>query len=263
MSRIDFETYLEPFVGGAAVFLSFCPKSSVLADSNAELITSYRALRDNPRAVHALLSQIECGRAEYYQQRRSTQASPEGIAARFLYLRSTAFGGLYRLNRGGEFNVPYGGLRRLHLPSLQEILDLSSALHETRLCEADYTVTLEHAGPRDLVFADPPYASFQDGHSVFNRYLDRQFTSDHHRQLAKELTELVYSGTVVIATNTADQAVRALYDQHAFFRFKVARRSSMARSTVHRGTVYESVFVSRNIPMSRSTVGRYLADVHP
>lgn len=105
-----FRRYVEPFLGGAAVFFQLSPAQSILSDINAELINLYRVIKDDPKALEALMieHQAKHSRDHYYAVRANVPTGNIAQAARTLYLNRTCWNGLYRVNLRGEFNVPIG-----------------------------------------------------------------------------------------------------------------------------------------------------------
>ena len=111
--RKEYNLYLEPFVGGGAVFFHLLPPAAILIDSNAELINFYQVVRDN---LDQLLQDLEKHKntKEYYYSLRALDPgnlSPVQRASRFLYLNKTAYNGLWRVNSKGKFNVPSADTR--------------------------------------------------------------------------------------------------------------------------------------------------------
>ncbi len=100
--------YWEPFLGGGAFFFALSPKRATLSDRNEELIQTYTALRDDPEAVVELLRRHRYKYRFYYRTRKRVPRSQQGVAARMIYLNRTCWNGLYRVNRQGEFNTPFG-----------------------------------------------------------------------------------------------------------------------------------------------------------
>ena len=102
--------YIEPFIGGGALFFALAPEHAVIADANPELINLYRQVADNVEAVIALLAPMTVSEDAFYAERalRFEDLAPARAAARTLYLNKTCYNGLYRVNRSGGFNVPFG-----------------------------------------------------------------------------------------------------------------------------------------------------------
>jgi len=106
-----FEKFIEPFVGGGAVFFSLAHHTSIIADSNEELIVTYTEVRDNVESVIASLNQFKNDRESFYEIRSWEPSKLSTIyrVARLIYLNKTCFNGLYRVNGKVQFNTPYNG----------------------------------------------------------------------------------------------------------------------------------------------------------
>ena len=130
--------YFEPFLGGGALFFRLQPHQAKLSDKNEELINCYIQVRDHPDEVIDRLSQMKNTEANYYGVRDSKPASCIGRAARFIFLTTLAFNGIYRVNLRGQFNVPYG--RKIHLNpwDREKIRHASAALAGAKPGEADF-----------------------------------------------------------------------------------------------------------------------------
>ena len=117
----DDSTYYEPFVGAASLFFSLRPKKAVLGDLNEELVDCYNWVKKDPSIVwEHLKSWLNVrGPESYYQARKNfnkAQSSYER-AALFIYLNKTCYNGGWRVNRNGQFNVPYGGKDKPAFPN--------------------------------------------------------------------------------------------------------------------------------------------------
>src|SRR5882724_10222435 len=205
-------TYFEPFLGGGAVFFHTLPKRSVLADINGELISTYRAVRNNPAGVTRILRRYAVTPETYYRIRRSEPKSPDARAARFLYLNRTAFGGIYRLNLMGAFNVPYGGGDRT--PELlwkTDILEVASkALRVVQLKVSDFEPIVDSAGTGDVVYSDPTYTVAHDNNG-FVRYNERNFLWSDQERLADAAFRAARRGAMVLITNAHHASIKQLY----------------------------------------------------
>lgn len=208
-----FNQYIEPMVGGGALFFALAPERAVIADSNPELINFYQVLvRDMPGLIRAA-GQWPPVEETYYQVRalRYEALDPVTAAARLLYLNRTCFNGLYRVNRQGQFNVPWG---RYNSP---RIID-RAALEAARRCLAracielgDYKQILRaHAAEGDLIFLDPPYVPlsvFAD----FRRYTPQQFYHDDHQGMKAVVDEMRARGCTILITNSNHPLMAELY----------------------------------------------------
>lgn len=251
---VPYTRYIEPFAGGAAGYFAIAPNRALLADSNYELITTYSAVAEKPRDVYEDVLALPAGRRGYELVRESAPSEPIAVAARFLYLRAHAFGGLYRVNRRGKFNVPYGGLRRKQLPCEAELVATSAALKGVTLDNQDFQGTLASVSGGELVYLDPPYIASKAGQETFNRYVNHVFDYQDHEHLAKLAMDIVDSGAFVIVSNSYATRIRSLYSDEHFFRFRLDRYSRASARTSGRGVVSELFAVSRNVPLSRSSL---------
>ena len=105
----EFNNYIEPFVGGGALFFALSPDKAIIADSNPELINMYRQIADNVEDVISYLKKYKNTKEDFYEVRSLdwVKLKKEEAAARTIYLNKTCFNGLYRVNRNGLFNVPF------------------------------------------------------------------------------------------------------------------------------------------------------------
>jgi len=206
-------TYIEPFFGGGALFFATLPETAIIADSNPELISFYEALRDDVDAVIATALQWRTDKRTFYALRKKDplSLSLSERAARLHYLNRTCFNGLYRVNRRGQFNVPYGGYRNPRIGDAPTLRAASRALANARIVCGDYLDVLrEHARPHDFIFLDPPYvpvSQFAD----FKRYTKEQFSVADHEALAEEVRRLQRIGCHVVLTNSNVHLTRRLY----------------------------------------------------
>jgi len=161
--------YLEPFAGSACLFFAARPKQAVLGDLNGELIDTYRAIRSHPRHVARAMHSWEMDSDSYYEVRALDVEALSSVrrAARFLYLNRLCFNGVYRTNRAGLFNVPFG-VRTGALPTEAHIYRCSVALRGVDLRAGDFDETTYDVGEGDFVYLDPPYT--QDPKSAYGVY---------------------------------------------------------------------------------------------
>ncbi len=208
-----FGTYIEPFVGGGALFFALQPVRAILSDSNPELVNLYRQVASNVDAVIDCLKCYRNTRDDYYEVRSQDwqRLAPFEAAARMIYLNRTCFNGLYRVNRKGEFNVPYGRYSNPRICDEVNLRAASEVLKRADILCGDFAEVLDvRAQPGDFVFLDPPYIPVGKW-GDFKRYTKEQFYEADHRRLAKTTVVLRQQGIWSVLTNSNHPLVRELY----------------------------------------------------
>lgn len=215
MPRIpdDYGKYIEPFFGGGALFFALRPESAVIADSNPEIINMYEQVASNVDKVIERLKGYKNERDAYYAVRdQSWEELPKfEAAARTLYLNHTCYNGLYRVNKSGKFNTPFGGYKKPNICDETALRTASEALRKAIIVCGDYQDVLrEYAAEGDFVFLDPPYLPVTPS-GDFKRYTKEQFHEDDHRVLAETIKDLEERGCRVVLTNSNHPVVMELY----------------------------------------------------
>ena len=215
LSRIPFgfDRYVEPFVGGAALFFALQPEHAIISDSNPELINLYQCVANDVEDVITRLKRYVNTEEAFYRVRAQdwrTLPAPEA-AARMIYLNRTCFNGLYRVNRKGEFNVPYGRYSNPRICDQDNLRNASIVLKRAEILCMDYlTVLDERTQPGDFVFLDPPYLPIGEW-GDFKRYTKEQFYEEDHRQLADAIHRLNARNVWAVLTNSNHPLVHELY----------------------------------------------------
>jgi DNA adenine methylase len=214
-----FNTYYEPFLGGAAMFLSLQPDTplqAVLGDANDDLMAVYRTVRDDLEAVIARLDgmQPHVLEQDYYYALRAQDApqlSAVERSARFIFLNKTCYNGLYRVNRAGRFNVPFGRYARPPMLYDRDNLQrVSRRLQAAKLECGDFAATLDAAGADDFAYLDPPYAP-STSTANFTKYTHASFTARDQQRLAEVVRDLTRRNCRVLLSNSDTPLVRDLY----------------------------------------------------
>lgn len=208
------ERYIEPFFGGGALFFALAPREAIIADINPELVNLYQQVAGNVDGVIEQLSLHENSESHFYTVRALdwTALAPDEAAARTIFLNKTCFNGLYRVNKRGEFNVPFAGYKDPRFLDAPRLKAASQALASATIVLGDYkTVLQKHAKAGDVVFLDPPYLPVSQ-YSDFRRYTKEQFYEDDHRELADEVRRLQELGARVLLTNSNHPLVHELFD---------------------------------------------------
>lgn len=211
-----FNRYIEPFFGGGALFFAINPAKAIIADSNDELINLYQVIATDVEALtHELQSgSYEVNEERFYQIRAVDVVTLTGVerAARTMYLNRTCFNGLYRVNRKGGFNVPYGHYKNPRVCDPQGLRAASQVLAGKQIVSGDYKpLLLNCARPGDFIYLDPPYLPISD-YADFKRYTKEQFYEEDHVELAQEFRRLHDLGCSVVLNNSNHPLVYDLYD---------------------------------------------------
>lgn len=213
----EFGAYHEPFVGGGAVFFHLQPENARLSDVNGRLVETYRSVRDDlPGLIDRLESHRERYSEAYFYQARERFNQRRGLsaldrAALFIFLNKTCFNGLYRENKRGFFNAPWG--RRKNAPAMFDLPSLvaaSRALSGVELLSASFERVLDDAVEGDLVYFDPPYVPLSTT-SSFTSYAKGGFGDALQVRLAQTFDQLARRGCYVMLSNSDCDAVRELY----------------------------------------------------
>jgi DNA adenine methylase len=206
-----FQRYYEPFVGGGSVLFSIFPPRAVIGDLNDWLLDTYEAVRQDCKRVAEALDGMVNSREEYVRIRKikpSTLDLPRR-AAQLIYLNKTCFRGLFRVNRKGQFNVPYGEYdRRYYDP--ENLRAVAAALENVEIRRGDFELCLHDVARGDFVYMDPPYYKL-GGYSDFNRYTPGQFRERDHIRLAAFCRELDLRGVRWAVSNSDTDFVKELF----------------------------------------------------
>lgn len=205
--------YIEPFFGGGAMFFALQPENAIIADSNPELISMYRQIAEHVEDVIHYLKQYENTSEMFYAVRgQEWTALPKAeAAARTIYLNKACYNGLYRVNKRGQFNVPYGKYKNPKICDEDGLRAASKMLKKAEILCGDYFLVLEHyAQPGDFIFLDPPYLPISE-YSDFKRYTKEQFYEEDHKELAKMVMQLHERGCHILLTNSNHPLVHELY----------------------------------------------------
>jgi DNA adenine methylase len=177
----DIDTYIEPFIGGGAVYFYLNHKKNVINDIHPELIDLYKAIKEGKSEdIYNFMEQHPNDETTYYKVRDEMTINDYiDNAKRFYYLRKTCFRGMLRYNKKGEFNIPYGKYKTMNYKELKN-KNYENLLKNTEIYNGDFSTIFEkYNSPNNFMFLDPPYDS------KFTDYGYCQFGEEQHRQLAK------------------------------------------------------------------------------
>lgn len=212
-------TYIEPFVGGGAMLFHMLQNHpnithAVINDINTDLITCYKTIRDNP---HELINALKKTQQEYYSLTSEEERKAYFLASRdrynekdldaientvkFIFLNRTCFNGLYRVNKSGSFNVPFGRYTNPQICDEVTILKDSELLKRVSILNVDFEGTFEYAKGNTLFYFDPPYRPLSDT-SSFNDYTKDSFNDDAQIRLKEYCDKIDESGFKFMLSNS-------------------------------------------------------------
>jgi len=234
-------TYLEPFFGGGAVFFRLQPKRAILSDMNPELIHCVRSVRDNVDCIVDRIRMWSNSKSCYYRVRKRRPHGGYVAAARLIYLTRTCWGGMYRVNQRGEFNVPFGNSGR-PVCDFENLKACAHVLRHTDIYCSDFKQIIELANAGDVVYADPPYTTLGQGNG-FLRYNERLFKWSDQQRLSVACHDAARRDAFVAVSGMWHDELLKLYS--GWWAWKVGRKSLVSRALEARRTVLEVVLFSK------------------
>jgi len=230
--------YYEPFCGGAALFFHLRPSIATLGDKNEDLINCYRQVKNRCEDVIDVLQGFKNTKRNYYEIRKANPQDRVERAARFIYLVELSFNGLYRVNKDGNFNVPYGYKTKKKF-DFDQIRYASKALADVKLVHGDFETTVAQAQAGDLIYFDPPY-TVAHGNNGFVQYNEKIFSWDGQLRLARLANELADRGCIVVISNAEHSSIKSIYGN--FTSHAVTRHSGIGAAAAARKHISEFVF---------------------
>lgn len=265
------EHYIEPFVGGGAMFFYLANrydfKTMTIMDINIELINTYKAIQKSPNKLiqemdnlqnhYNQLATLEEKEAFYYDVRKeyNNYSNKEKLeqkidyrrAAQFIFLNKTCFNGLYRVNRSGGYNVPFGKKNEVNIYNELNIRSVHELLKRTKIIHGDYQQTLQHVRGNTFVYFDPPYRPISNS-AAFTAYDESGFNDTDQECLAKLCMQLYIRGVHFAVSNSdphnsdpSDMFFDNLYQNFEIYRITASRQ--IAASSDSRKPVSEILVV--------------------
>lgn len=243
----DNATYIEPFIGGGAMLFYMLQqhpniKRAVINDINPDLITCYRTVRDNVellipalrdiQAEYHALSDMEAKREMFMAVRQSyneKNLDPIENTVKFFFLNRTCFNGLYRVNKRGLYNVPWGKYIQPQICDEYTLRTDSELLKRVEILEGDFEDTISYAEGNTLFYFDPPYRPLSDT-SSFNDYTKDAFNDDSQVRLKEFCDHVNVDGHCFMLSNSdckgkneADNFFEVLYANYYIDRVMASR----------------------------------------
>ena len=257
-------------------------RETTLTDDNPDLIACYRAVRDCPEQVIGELLRLarghERGEASHYYKVRNERFNPQraalaaskgtwhydpALAAMFIYLNRTGYNGLFRLNSGGEFNVPAGRYTKPRICDEENVRRVARAFAGPGVTveRTRFDRTLDSAAAGDFLYFDPPYAPLSPT-ARFTSYTTEGFGGHEQQRLRDVVVTLARRGCHVVLSNSTAPEIAALYESSADVTaaglrcYRIPARRAINSNARLRGVVEEYVITNTHPPASVSPIGR-------
>lgn len=240
-----FNDYYEPFLGGGSIFFYLKSKGLIknkafLSDSNPDLINTYLVIKNNIEELFVYLKEHIDTEAEYYRIRNLQTNNSIEMAARFLYLNKTSFNGIYRVNKNGQYNVPYGKRNLVDIYDYDHLREISKLLKNTYISSQDFKVRCKTIKQGDFVFIDPPYTVAHENNG-FVQYNQSIFSWNNQIQLSTISKKLNEKGVHFIITNACHDSIKELYKTGA--QTPISRSSTIGGKGAKR-TNYNEIIIT-------------------
>ena len=213
---LDFKRYIEPFVGGGAMFCYIKPIAAIINDINYELITCYEVIKNDEINLLRKIDEYTKNHSKnyFYKIRNINEEKNIDIAARFMYLNKTCFNGIYRVNSKGKFNVPFNGKKKeeLKIYDKENIKNWNKFLNTNNIeiFNKNFSEILDMAEDGDFVYCDPPY-DYEEGTTGFDSYNKDSFGQKNQILLANKLKELDKRNVKWMLSNHNTKLINELY----------------------------------------------------
>ncbi|EOU1737756.1 DNA adenine methylase [Clostridium perfringens] len=217
-----YTTYYEPFIGGGAVLFELQPKKAVINDVNGELINLYNVIKDDVELLIEDLKKHE-NTPEYFYSIRELDRKKDKYenlsniekASRIVYLNKTCFNGLFRVNKAGEFNSPFGKYKNPNIVDEVTLRAVSKYFNKAdiKILNGDFEASLKGIRKGAFVYLDPPYDPVSNS-ANFTGYDKGGFNRDEQIRLKKLCDKLDKKGVKFLLSNSATDFIKDLYKDY-------------------------------------------------
>lgn len=268
------KTYIEPFIGGGAVYFNIASKYQfekiIINDINSELILTYKVIKYNVNEIINYLNKYQdkynsldtlSEKEDYYYKIRERFNNGKGNvnyedigaieiehASYMIFLNKSCFNGLYRENKKGGFNVPFGKKEKINTFEEENLRAVSKLLQKTIILNGDFEKVEEYIDDNTFVYMDPPYRPLK-GKGSFKDYSKEEFNDDTQIRLAQFYKKITQIGAKVMESNSdpknldeSDMFFDDLYKEFKIDRINAARNINSKGNG--RGKVSEILVIS-------------------
>lgn len=225
----NYNTYIEPFIGGGAIFFHLLPENSIISDNNPDLINCYNVIKEDVENLIESLKKHIYEKNYYYEIRaldrdlkKYADLSNVEKASRSIYLNKSGYNGLYRVNSKGLFNVPFGRHKNPKICDEINLRNVNRALENVEIYLGSFEICLDFAERDDLVYLDPPYYPLSDT-ALFTSYTKNSFDKTSQKKLFEVFKELNNRECYVMLSNSYSEFILDLYKDFKIVTLKAKR----------------------------------------
>ncbi len=248
----DFNLYIEPFVGGGALFFYLLPEKATLIDNNPVLINTYRVIKENVEELIELLGNHKNEEKYYYKMRTADRKedfkncknwSDVKKASRIIYLNRCCYNGLYRVNSKGQFNVPFGKYKNPNFCDEENLRAVNLVLQNVKIIHDSFERCLDFTNEETFLYFDPPYVPLSKTAS-FTSYTKENFIKEDQIKLKRLIDKLTECGCKVMLSNSYNDFILDLYKD--YFIKKVSAKRAINSNASKRGEIKEVLITNYN-----------------
>lgn len=227
----NISTYYEPFLGGGAVLFELQPKKAIVNDINSELMNVYEVIKSNIDELITVLKQYQNIEEYFYEVRELDRnkeifksMKPVQRASRIIYLNKTCYNGLFRVNKAGEFNAPFGNYKNPNIVNESTLRAVSNYFNKAQIsftCD-DFENIVRTARKGAFVYLDPPYDPVSDTAS-FTGYDKGGFDRHEQIRLKETCDKLNRKEIKFLLSNSATEFIKDLYSDYNIITIQAKR----------------------------------------
>lgn len=244
-----YNTYIEPFVGGGAIYFHLKPKKAILIDNNKELINCFKVIK---RDVNGLIQSLKKHKNEknYFYTIRAVDRNPEIFdkwndvekASRTIYMNKCCYNGLYRVNNKGQFNAPFGKYKNPTFCDESNLKAVHFQLQTAEIMNSPFEECLKYSKQNDFVYFDPPYHPLSQT-ANFTSYTRDNFGEESQKKLADVFKALDNRGCKLMLSNSYNDFILDLYKDFTIIELSAKRAINSDASK--RGEIKEVLVLNR------------------
>lgn len=245
----NYNKYIEPFIGGGAVFFHLLPENSIISDNNPDLINCFNVIKED---VEGLIKSLKKHRYEkdYFYEIRALDRDHEKFAelsdvekaSRSIYLNKSGYNGLYRVNSKGFFNVPFGRHKNPKICDEVNLRTVSKALRNIEIYLGSFEICMDFSEQDDFVYLDPPYHPLSDT-ALFTSYTKSNFDKSSQIKLFEVFKQLDRRGCFIMLSNSYSEFILDLYKDFKILTLKAKRNINSISQK--RGLINEVLILNR------------------